>query len=104
MTTMTSTRPLVTGGVDTHRDFHVAAALDHLGGVLGTSPFPTTPAGYRALLAWLAGFGPVVTVGVEGTGSYGAALAQYLSTRDGRRTTRALELFNRLMAGRTLDA
>jgi len=82
MTTMTSTRPLVTGGVDTHRDFHVAAALDHLGGVLGTSPFPTTPAGYRALLAWLAGFGPVVTVGVEGTGSYGAALAQYLSTRD----------------------
>ena len=74
MTTMASTRPLVTGGVDTHRDFHVAAALDHLGGLLGTSPFPTTPAGYRALLAWLAGFGPVVAVGVEGTGSYGAAL------------------------------
>lgn len=37
MTTMTSTRPYVTGGVDTHRDFHVAAALDHLGGVLGTA-------------------------------------------------------------------
>jgi AcrR family transcriptional regulator len=31
-------------------------------------------------------------------------LLEYLSTRDGRRTTRALELFNRLMAGRTLDA
>ena len=80
MTTMTPERPLVTGGVDTHRDFHVAAALDHLGSVLGTAQFPTTPAGYRALLGWLSGFGPVVTVGVEGTGSYGAALAQHLSS------------------------
>ena len=51
MTTMTSTRRLVTGGVDTHRDLHVAAALDGLGGLLGTAPFPTTNAGYRALLA-----------------------------------------------------
>ena len=54
MTTMTSDRRLVTGGVDTHRDFHVAAALDHLGGVLGTAQFPTTTAGYR-LAAGLAG-------------------------------------------------
>ena len=82
MTTMAPTRTHVTGGVDTHRDFHVSAALDHLGGVLGTLPFPTTPAGYRALLAWLSGFGAIVSVGAEGTGSYGAALAQYLSTRD----------------------
>ena len=50
MTTMTSARPYVTGGVDTHRDLHVAAALDPIGGVLGTAPFPTTAAGYRALL------------------------------------------------------
>lgn len=73
MTAMASVRPLVTGGVDTHRDFHVAAALDHWGGVLGTAPFPTTTPGYRDLLSWLQGFGDVDAVGVEGTGSYGAA-------------------------------
>ena len=76
---MTSTRPAVTGGVDTHRDLHVAAALDQLGGLLGTATFPTTTAGYRALSAWLRGFGEIVAVGVEGTGSYGAALARSLS-------------------------
>jgi transposase len=81
---MASARPLVTGGVDTHRDFHVAAALDQVGGVLGTSQFPTTPAGYRSLLGWLAGFGQLVAVGVEGTGSYGAALARHLSREDVR--------------------
>ena len=79
MTTMTSAGTLVTGGVDTHRDIHVVAALDQIGGLLGTASFPTTTAGYRALLAWLAGLGPVVSVGVEGTGSYGAALTRHLA-------------------------
>jgi transposase len=79
MTTMASADRFVTGGVDTHRDFHVAAALDQLGGVLGTAQFLTTKVGYRSLLAWLAGFGQVVAVGVEGTGSYGAALARHLA-------------------------
>ena len=82
MTTMTSSSALVTGGVDTHRDLHVAAALDQIGGLLGTATFATTPAGYRALLAWLVGFGPVAAVGVEGTGSYGAALARHLSVNE----------------------
>ncbi len=31
----------ITGGVDTHRDVHVAAALDPLGGLLGTESFRT---------------------------------------------------------------
>ena len=79
MTTMTPVRPLVTGGVDTHRDEHVAAALDGLGGLLGTASFPTTTAGYGALLAWLQTFGEVSSIGVEGTGSYGAALARHLT-------------------------
>ncbi len=69
----------ITGGVDTHADSHVAAALDPIGGVLGTEQFPTTPAGYAALLAWLGGFGTVVVVGIEGTGSYGAGLARHLA-------------------------
>ena len=46
---------------------------------MGTAPFPTTAAGYRDLLAWLRDFGEVVAVGVEGTGSYGAALARHLT-------------------------
>ncbi len=41
----------ITGGVDTHLDVRVAAALDAVGGVLGTASFPTTTAGYRQLLS-----------------------------------------------------
>ena len=77
MTIVESTRP-VTGGVDTHLDVHVAAALDANGGVLGVESFPTTPGGYRDLHGWLAGFGEVERVGVEGTGAYGAGLARFL--------------------------
>jgi len=62
---------VITGGVDTHADMHVAAALDSIGGLLGVREFPATPAGYASLLGWLAGFGTVALVGIEGTGSYG---------------------------------
>jgi transposase len=68
----------ITGGVDTHLDVHVAAALDGVGGVLGIESFPTTPAGYCRLLSWLQSFGKIERVGVEGTGSYGAALTRHL--------------------------
>ena len=39
----------VTGGVDTHADFHVVAAVDHNGGVLGIESFPTNEMGYENL-------------------------------------------------------
>ena len=68
----------VIGGVDTHADVHVAAAVDRNGGVLGIESFPTDTVGYETLTGWLAGFGPVVKVGVEGTGSYGVGLSRYL--------------------------
>jgi len=68
----------VTGGVDTHLDVHVAAALDGIGGLLGVESFPTTAAGYQDLLEWVGGFGPIAVIGVEGTGSYGAGLGRYL--------------------------
>lgn len=71
---------LVTGGVDTHLDVHVAAALNQIGGLLGTASFPTTPVGYGQLIEWLLSFGPVVQVGVEGTSSYGAGLTRALET------------------------
>jgi transposase len=68
----------ITGGVDTHLEVHVAAALDERGGLLGTASFATTPAGYRELVEWFASLGTVVLIGVEGTGSYGAGLTRHL--------------------------
>ena len=70
---------VITGGVDTHADLHVAAALDSIGGLLGVQEFPATAAGYASLLSWLRGFGILAVAGVEGTGSYGAGLARHLA-------------------------
>jgi len=69
---------LVTGGVDTHLDVHVAAVVDDLGGVLGVESFPTTTAGFVALHTWMIEHGSLRRVGVEGTGAYGAGLARTL--------------------------
>ena len=69
----------ITGGVDTHADMHVAAALDPIGGLLGVQEFPATAGGYAGLLGWLGGFGTVALVGIEGTGSYGAGLARHVT-------------------------
>ena len=77
--TIVGTTRLVTGGVDTHLDVHVAAAVDVNGGVLGVESFATTPTGHAALVVWLASFGVVDRVGVEGTGAYGAGLARHLA-------------------------
>lgn len=66
------------GGVDTHLDVHVAAALDERGTLLGVQSFATTENGYKKLLGWLADLGPVELVGVERTGSYGAGLTRHL--------------------------
>jgi transposase len=78
MTIVEATRPVV-GGIDTHGDLHVAAALDEIGGLLGAESFGANPAGYQALLGWLESFGTVRRVGVEGTGSYGAGIARHLA-------------------------
>jgi transposase len=70
---------VVIGGIDTHKDLHVAAVIDTNGAVLATESFSTTRAGYRALLRWMHGFGDVRQVGVEGTGSYGAGVTRHLA-------------------------
>jgi transposase len=77
--TIVEDRPVITGGVDTHADVHVAAALDPIGGLLGVRQFPATAAGYADLLEWLGELGTVSLVGIEGTGSYGAGLARYMA-------------------------
>jgi transposase len=48
---------------------------------LASESFATTRHGYRCLLSWLRSHGELVAVGVEGTGSWGAGLARYLTTR-----------------------
>jgi transposase len=68
----------VVGGVDTHKDLHVAAVVDEQDRVLGTRSFATTRQGYRQMLTWMRSFGAVQRVGVESTGSYGAGLLRFL--------------------------
>jgi hypothetical protein len=65
-------------GVDTHKDEHVAFAIDGLGGVLDEPMFfAANPDGYADLLVWANGLGDVYVFGVEGCGSYGSGLAEW---------------------------
>lgn len=77
MTKTTQTSPIV-GGVDTHKDLHVAAVVDHQDHLLGTQSFSTTRQGYRLMLAWMLSFGDLRRIGIECTGSYGAGLLRYM--------------------------
>jgi transposase len=82
MSSMALCREDVIIGVDTHKDAHVAVAIDGLGGRLGELLFAANPTGYIALVSWATELGVVVRFGVEGTGSYGSGLARFLR-RDG---------------------
>ncbi|MEO6022773.1 MAG: IS110 family transposase [Burkholderiales bacterium] len=68
----------IVGGVDTHKDLHVAAVVDEHDRVLGSRCFATTRQGYNQLLIWMRSFGHLQRVGVESTGTYGAGLLRYL--------------------------
>ncbi|KHK94695.1 transposase [Microbacterium mangrovi] len=81
MTTIADTVTVI-GGVDTHKNTHYAAAVDNQGRLLGHHEFPATGPGYAALRAWMRGYGDLSAIGVESTGSFGAALAREL-TRNG---------------------
>jgi transposase len=73
-----SSQPQVTVGVDTHKQFHVAHAVDELGRPLGTHQIPAASHGYRAFVSWARSLGQLVMVGIEGVGHYGAGLARHL--------------------------
>lgn len=78
---MTSPRRVVIG-VDTHLDtIHIAAITD-TGQLLGDAEFRTNPTGYWAAICWAHSFGEIVSVGVEGTSSYGAGITQALQDND----------------------
>jgi transposase len=78
MTSIALGRGDVVVGVDTHKDEHVAVALDGLGGRLGELVIVANPDGYAELSAWADELGAVAGFGVEGTGSYGSGLARFL--------------------------
>jgi transposase len=78
MTSMPATPLAVTVGVDTHRDTHVAAAVDQAGRIVGSALFPVSTRGYVALVTWAERLCPVAKVGIEGTGTYGAGLARFV--------------------------
>jgi transposase len=68
----------VVGGVDTHKDLHVAAVVDEHNYILGSQCFATTRHGYKQMLAWMRSFGQLQRIGVEATGTYGAGLLRYM--------------------------
>lgn len=78
---MTSPRRIVIGA-DTHLDtIHIAAITD-TGQLLSDAEFRTTPTGYWAAICWARSFGEIVSVGVEGTSSYGAGFTQALQANE----------------------
>ncbi|HEX5556386.1 MAG TPA: transposase [Gaiellales bacterium] len=68
-------------GVDTHKQAHVAVALDRVGVQIDSCSVTATPAGYRRVVVWARALGEPV-FGVEGCGSYGAGLVRFLQAED----------------------
>jgi transposase len=81
MSTMPDAEVFVTLGIDTHKHTHLAGALDQLGRRLGQLEIPTTTVGFAQLYAWASEHGTIDTVGIEGTGAYGAGLCRWLRER-----------------------
>lgn len=68
----------IIAGVDTHTGTHTLALLDMNGKVLSTNTFGADPDGYGRLIAMLGAPARCAGIGVEGTNSFGAALARRL--------------------------
>ncbi|WP_280474571.1 IS110 family transposase [Nocardia asiatica] len=81
MTSSCDSAPIVYVGVDTHTDTHHVAVVSEHGKKRADREFSTTADGYAAIERWIASFGEVARIGIEGSGSYGVELARYLHTR-----------------------
>jgi transposase len=68
-------------GVDTHKDGQSAALVDELGGLLAALDVTANRDGYRQLLSWARSRSEERNWVVEGTGSYGAGLAAFLTAQ-----------------------
>ena len=69
-------------GVDTHKDQHVAVAIDGWGVRLDEKQVPVAVRGYEELERWSRSLGQIHAFGIESTGSYGAGLARFLTDRN----------------------
>ena len=63
-------------GIDTHKDSLAACRVDELGAPIEERTFANDPLDHRALAAWIGRL--EVVVGIEGSASFGAALARSL--------------------------
>ncbi|GIU57289.1 IS110 family transposase [Arthrobacter sp. NicSoilC12] len=68
----------VIAGIDTHADTHHVAIITETGAHVADQEFLAVSSGYRKIIEFITGFGPIIAAGVEGTGSYGAELARVL--------------------------
>jgi transposase len=70
-------------GIDCHKDRHVAAIADRLGGLKATLNVTSDADGYRSLLKWADKNARGRRVwAIEGAGSYGAGLTDWLAEKD----------------------
>ncbi len=72
---------MIAVGVDTHKNRHIAVALDRLGQLLGELSIQACAAGYLELQLWalaLTEGGQQLVFGIEGAGSWGAGLCEHL--------------------------
>lgn len=65
-------------GIDTHKATLVACAIDELGTAVDEAQFRNDPAGHHELAAWAGRVAPGATIGIEGSSTFGAALARML--------------------------
>jgi transposase len=69
---------MIAVGVDTHKHDHVVCVLDAIGQVVWEHTIRASMAGYGELAESLRALPEHVVVGIEGAGSYGTGLCEYL--------------------------
>jgi transposase len=65
-------------GVDSHKSSLAVGVLDKMGRTMGVLEFANDRVGHDSLIDWIDRYGPTRVIGIEGSGSYGAAVAQRL--------------------------
>ena len=67
--------------MDSHKATLAAAVVDEVGRELGAGSFANDKAGHKRALEWIGSWGDGRVVGIECSGTYGAALAWFLMDR-----------------------
>jgi transposase len=65
-------------GVDSHKSSLAVGIVDEMSRTVGVREFTNDGAGHDSLIDWVDDPGPERVIGIEGSGSYGAALARRL--------------------------